>query len=938
MFGNPTTGAGGGASLFAASQSTQPAPTSLFGNAGQTTSQTPASSSLFGGLGGSSAASSAPAGGSLFGGQTASTQPQSGGLFGNLGASTETSQNQAGSLFSSAGQTTAQPPAGSLFSRVGQPAPSSQTQSGGLFGNTTQPTQPAGSSLFGNTTQGAGTSFGATAGPAQNGQQNQMQSGQVVKSDSVPRAAVFEELLSRGKKRREEGGSLHVQSGNLPSLQLGLGDISTKIKGLGSNKPDFSASRANDGRAQYLLAASGVPQGATRRDLESFTIDSSGRTSQSVPENDFLIENYVANLQAKTMRESMEEAMQQSKRDFDNFLEENLQINWDYQRQRVYQHLGLAKPTDQEDVQAGQASTLGPAARGAFGRSNRRTRGLDASGKGSVRGSMGMSGMSKSVLGGSIARGSVRQSSFKDVDDKAGENGLPSATDDPFKRSKEERYAGKVKELNISRIEEVVYPVIEQFARVELEGGSETPKHLLDSYRALRSVVGEDSNVERPSDAGAVRERQYATDYLNDSSNAASTIKMRERILHGSLTFLEDSFFAKVEDIIDRNPQEANIGGMPTKTSKIRGYLRIREASKDLLEEDQEPQRGEDGEPVWAMVFFLIRSGLTEEAAQYVANNERVIKTYDRSFPQYIAAYATQNRDIPYALRSRMTREYQQRLNNPAKVNDPYRMACYKIMGRCELSKPKTDLNRLTVEDVIWTYFVLARESNRAEETAGDTYDLDSVRREISDIKDRYFSQGSDGGTAYATCFFLQVLAGMFEQAVAWLYPYDYVAAVHFAIALDFYGLLRVADFNVSANDLRECTMTSPSIAHADSVYSVVHHSGAASDQLWSNDRLLHPRSATGASGSRCRLFDPPLSERRSAWQHWPLARRNMPRIPQRPRPPDARICPSSRGYTDRRTTDQRRDRSAAPHFHQERPGPAEFPPNAHHSSCVPCR
>ena len=807
LFGNTATSASDGPSPLGAPQTTQSASPNLFASASQTASSAPSNNNLFGAPGGNPIQTSASTANNLFGASATTSQPQSGGLFSNLGGSTTTSQNQPASLFSPVSQSASQPQLGAVPNKLHfQPISTAQTQGGGLFGSTNQTSQAAEASLFGSATQGAGAGLGGTSQLGQHGQQNPNQQSQLFNVDTVPQATVFENLLARGKKRREGAsfGGIGSQAGTLPSLKLGLGDISSKIKSLGSNKPDFSVSRANESRAQYLLAASGVPQGATRKDLDAFAAESSSRATEAPPEDDFHIEKYVANLQARTTREMMDEAVEQSKRDFDTFLQENLQINWDHQRQRVYQYLGLAKPIDREDVQTSQISSQTPVARGAFGQSGRQTRGVDARGKSTLRGSMGASSMNRSVLGGSIARGSTRQNFFKDVEEKAGENGILSATNDPMKRSKEERYANKIKELNISRIEDVVYPVIEQFARVELEGGSDTPKHLLDAYHALRSIVQENSNVERPSDTGAIRVRQYASDYLNGVSNAMPSIKIRQQILHGSLMHLEESFLAKVEETVDRNPQEANIGGRPTKLSKVRGYLRIREAMKDLMEEDQEPQRGEDGEPIWAMVFFLIRSGLTHEAAEYVATNERVIKTYDRSFPQYIAAYASQNRNIPYQLRSRMMREYQQRLNNPAKVNDPYRMACYKVMGRSELSKPKLDLKQLTVEDIIWTYFVLARESNRAEETAGDTYDLNSVQREITDIKERYFSQENDHGSGYATCFYLQVLAGMFEQAVSWLYLHDYVAAVHFAIALDFYGLLRVADLNAAANELCE--------------------------------------------------------------------------------------------------------------------------------------
>ena len=806
-----------------------------------------------------------PAPPSLFGNTTpsagspnATTQPQSNSLFSQAGQQNTSSQPQSGSLFGSVNQTTSQPQSNSLFSRIGQPNVSTQAPSGSLFGgaNSTaqpsstslfgganQPTQPSGGSLFNSTAQNsqpmAGSLFASTtqAPTAQLAStQSTLQDGQIVHANNAPQAAVFEDLLARGKKRREVPGS-SLQGGALPSLQLGLGDISSKIKGLGSTKPDFSQSRANDSRAQYLLAASGVPQGATHRDLEDFAAETAAASTQIPQEFDPRIDSFVANIHAKTTRELMEEAMQKSKQDFDIFLEDNLQIDWDYQRQRVYEHLGLVKPSDNEYR---NGSSVNPATHGSFGRSSRRSRGMDATSRGTLRGSLGATGMGKSVLGGSIARGSIRQNMFKDVTEKAGENGIQSAVEDPFRRTKQERYMTKVKELNVSRIEEAVYPVIEQFARVELEGGSDTPQHLIASYHALRSITKENSNAERPSDAGALRERQYAADYLGETPQAASNIRIRQQILQGSLKYLEDNFFARVEEAVERNPQEANIGGMPTKASKVRGYLRIREAARDLLAEDQEPQRGEDGEPIWAMIFFLIRCGLVTEAAQYVADNERVVKTFDRSFPQYVAAYASQQRDIPYALRSRMAREYQQRQNNPGKVNDPYRMACYKVMGRCDLGRQKLDIPSPQMEDLIWLYFSLARESNRAEETAGETFGLEEVQNIITDIKERHFTPSNDEESRYATCFYLQILAGMFEEAIAWLYPHDYVTSVHFAIALDFYGLLRVQEISTTANELCKHSSTDSPKKFTDDPLSNVYDTRKAPDQLWLYAWILH--------------------------------------------------------------------------------------------------
>jgi nuclear pore complex protein Nup93 len=87
---------------------------------------------------------------------------------------------------------------------------------------------------------------------------------------------------------------------------------------------------------------------------------------------------------------------------------------------------------------------------------------------------------------------------------------------------------------------------------------------------------------------------------------------------------------------------------------------------------------------------------------------------------------------------------------------------------------------------LIWLQFNLAREVNRVEEVAGEVFGLEEVQETIQEIGQRHFSKGAEGAGGYGTFFFLQILGGMFEQAISYLYPYSYVAAVHFAIALDF--------------------------------------------------------------------------------------------------------------------------------------------------------
>ncbi|EEP77735.1 conserved hypothetical protein [Uncinocarpus reesii 1704] len=111
------------------------------------------------------------------------------------------------------------------------------------------------------------------------------------------------------------------------------------------------------------------------------------------------------------------------------------------------------------------------------------------------------------------------------------------------------------------------------------------------------------------------------------------------------------------------------------------------------------------------------------------------------------------------------------------------------------------------VEDWMWLQFTLARESSRAEEVAGDVFGLQEIQNDISEIGQRIFVKGQEAAAGgYGTFFLLQILGGMFEHAVSYLGNYAPINAVHFGIALDYYGLLRVSDFYTSGEELLSFT------------------------------------------------------------------------------------------------------------------------------------
>lgn len=511
-------------------------------------------------------------------------------------------------------------------------------------------------------------------------------------------------------------------------------------------------------------------------------------------------------------------------------------MEWDAQRRRIYEHFGLVKKTDAPEAEFDPATSQ--AARGAFGRSSRRTRGPGGS---SINGAS--YGASKSVLG-AVGSRTTRQSLFSDVAEKTPTGGVTSAPDDRVQREKQVKYGDKVKQLNIARLDENLYPILQQFADVETQPSLEDTSHFVNAYNTLAEIVGEKADATRSSDPGAVRERQYAQDYLDDSPGSSSAFGLRKRILNGSRSFLEKQFLSQLDTTIARNAKDASLGGVPSVINKVRAYVRIRAIRKELGADSVELQSLND-DYCWVLIFYLLRAGLVDEAATYVAENERAIKSMDRNFPNYLASYArSRERRLPQDLQSRIASEYSQRARiAPENSLDPYRMACYKIIGRCELGRRTLDGVNQSMEDWVWLQFSLAREVNRVEETAAEVFALEDVRAVIHEVGQRHFVQGAEGATGVGTYFFLQILAGQFESAVAWLYPHNYLTAVHFAIALNYYGLLRVNDFN-SADDLRKfllCTLLTFGLL-TTMLHSLLHYPPATTDLFRSPHWLLHQR------------------------------------------------------------------------------------------------
>ncbi|KAK4678340.1 nuclear pore complex subunit [Podospora pseudoanserina] len=778
----PATTAGGLGSLFSKPATPTTTTTGLFSNPNPTagaTSTTP-QKSLFGGT--TTTTTSTP----LFGSTTTAAAPAAttattgGGIFGNtLGGSTTPQTSVLGGGFGGGLGTTQQQQSnlgGSLAS---------------ILGPTTQ--QPAG---------GMNTGFGNTLGGASVFQNAAMNPPSLTGS-------FFDSLLSKNKKQ----ASGETPQGDLPSLQLSLSSLRQTVRKL-APKDGEGGRNLEHGKAHYFLAASGVDPGAAVRDLSSLgfaaaaTATTRDRSPYSAGEAD--VETYLDNLQTKTTLSMIADGLERSVRDFDLFLEDNVTMEWEAQRKRIYQHFGIKPREEQEGGMGDSQRTVrgGTPAKeqgaGGFGRSRRKgsmAPGTPGGGEKSMRQSMfGRSAMNKSVIG-TPSRIGAHAPEFSDVEARKEKSDLEGFTsvDDRFLREKQGKLATKIKEFNDLRQRGLPVEICKELGDLENTAGDRHGPHLVEAYDALREIVGENDPDNLP------RERQFARYYLDPNPSSANSIEMRKRILKGANTFLEKQFWAGVNSFITKHPHEANLGGQPDVVSKVKAYIRLRLIRKSLVPDNVDLQQA-NGEYVWAIVFYLLRAGFVNDAAKYVNDHESLFRSIDRTFMGYINSYASsEDRRLKRSVQDRCTNEYNQRIRNaPEGSIDPFRMACYKIIGRCDVNNRSLDGLSGDVNDWVWLQFNLARETDRSQELAGESYGLAELQSSIREIGLKHFPKtpAEDTTGSFAMFFYLQILSGMFENAIAYLYSFSYVDAVHFAIALSYYGLLRAADAQSSGNDL----------------------------------------------------------------------------------------------------------------------------------------
>lgn len=376
-------------------------------------------------------------------------------------------------------------------------------------------------------------------------------------------------------------------------------------------------------------------------------------------------------------------------------------------------------------------------------------------------------------------------------------------------------YYAVVKELNGGRVPHArsQFDVVGGFRRVCAANVSASVvgskwEAVLKCWELLSDMlVGGDATRHRT--ALAEREFSGARDDVGGSQGKALEL----RFAFGARVFLEKQFRSFVQQVVQKNALAT--GGVPDLVAAVRAFVRYLQSSRYAADGSGANVNASDAN-VWSLLFYTLRCGGDAEAVELAAS---AVRTGDSSVDGDILAalrYRAQQKKnqaegsppLPsfakqFPAESEKLSERQQRLASASidavAVADPYERCVVNLLslGNPNASEPRV---LATVEDYLWQRLCFVQ--------AGG-YSVERLASSIAKFGPAHFegkpSGHGDGNVSAFLYFEILLLTQEFEKAVKYIGSKGFLLeAVHFALALQHYGLLRSTSSSAMADDADE--------------------------------------------------------------------------------------------------------------------------------------
>ncbi|EKM83342.1 hypothetical protein AGABI1DRAFT_103578 [Agaricus bisporus var. burnettii JB137-S8] len=521
----------------------------------------------------------------------------------------------------------------------------------------------------------------------------------------------------------------HLNRPGLPAVTLSLDQIEAQSRRLVSRLPGTSA---DADRANFLLAQAHVDAPALTSSIAHLNTSTTFTPLQALQDTD--IAGYLRHAHEQNLISTIEEGRKETQEEFYRVLEERSQKDWEAKKKRLFEEIGGRVGADNKALE-----------------------------------------LKKSTHGKSTLLGASTSSS------------TPTLT--LQMQSKMMAYDRVVTEFNTSRLKGTSYPIIHSFIDASLPLSASDPRVLqtAQAFHILARITDEPPALPPIEHAGAhilnapVFERKYARTYLGDPESR-DAVALRKQIARGAREALEEQYWDMLERTVQSRPTEARLGGDPSVHNKVRAFLAVRFYRNGEWEDRIELVAGQ---PIWAKLYFLVRTGHVQEALQEALQNQQIIEHREASFFSHFKTWIeSPERKLPKAHRDHLQTVYNAHMLHSSTA-DPFKLALYKLMGKLEPSRRNVPQVTTTTEDWIWLQLAMIDE----DEDGG----LRAFAEVLLGYGERHFD-GPPNQPGRKVWPSVLLMCGQFERAVAalWENSETEIEAVHLAIALAYHGLLRV--------------------------------------------------------------------------------------------------------------------------------------------------
>ncbi|KAF8624791.1 hypothetical protein AX15_005680 [Amanita polypyramis BW_CC] len=532
----------------------------------------------------------------------------------------------------------------------------------------------------------------------------------------------------------------HLSRPDLPSVHLSLDQIEAQSRRLVSRLPPSDTDRAN-----YLLAQARVDAPALTSSIAHLNTSTTFTPLQPLQDTD--VAGFLRHAHEQNLISTIEEGRKETQDEFYRMLEERGHRDWEAKKRRVFEELGGRVTADSRALVELKQSTH-----------------------------------TRSALSASVSPSISLQM-----------------------QSKMMAYDRVISELNTARLRGTSFPIVHASIEASLAVAPDSKSiQMTQNFHVLAKITQEPPFLPPIEHAGAhvlnapLMERKYARIYLGDPESREAAA-LRRQIAKGAREALEEQYWDILERTLQARPTEARLGGDPSISNKVRAFLLVRYYRNGEWEDRVELVAGQ---PIWARLYYLIRTGHYREALQEALKFQQAIEHREASFVNHFRAWIeSTDRKLPKQHRDHLQAVYNAHMLHSSTA-DPFKLALYKLMGKLEPSRRNVPHVTTTTEDWLWFQLAMVDE------------DEDGGLRNMSDVFLSYGERHFEGppsrqGSRKGIWAGVLLMCGQFERAVSalWEHQETEVEAVHLAIVLAYHGLLRVPS-RAETSDMAPLTLS----------------------------------------------------------------------------------------------------------------------------------